>query len=153
VNKGSVNRKIQSGNRTQPENAGNNSNNTIIRESGIVILLYLCGIAFFGLAHPNIIYAKGFPFFSYFAFVPVFLLVRRLSWKFVWLAGFLYGALAYVFFGTWLAAFHPMGMVVMGGISGLYLMLVFPLLKLAAVLFTQNGWIVQWLGLDSVRIC
>ena len=101
--------------------------------------LLFSGIMLFMLPQPNFIRAEGFPLFAYIAFVPVFILTRRLSWKSVWLYGMLYGIGCYVTFTSWLATFHPMGITV---ISCLY---VFPLLKAAWVLCGKRVWFAQWI--------
>jgi apolipoprotein N-acyltransferase len=118
---------------------------SFIRNGAAAAALLLCAAALFALAQPNILYARGFPAFSYFAYIPVFLLARRVSWRFVWLAGFACGALSYCFFAYWLSSFHPMGLIVMTSLFGIEFMIAFPFLKLAARLFPRLGWIAQWL--------
>ena len=71
--------------------------------------LLFSGIMLFMLPQPNFIRAEGFPLFAYIAFVPVFILTRRLSWKSVWLYGLLYGIGCYVTFTSWLATFPIRG--------------------------------------------
>ena len=53
------------------------------------VLLLVISILFFALPQPNIFSVQGFPLFAYIAFVPVFLLVRLVSWKEIWLYGLL----------------------------------------------------------------
>jgi apolipoprotein N-acyltransferase len=116
--------------------------------------LLFCHVALFGLSHPGILSARGFPIVSYFAYAPLFLLARTVSFRFVPLAGFACGALAYGFFAVWLTAFHPLGLAIMSALAGMGTMLAFPVLKLAPLLFPERGWIVQWLvwlGYEFVR--
>lgn len=109
------------------------------------VLLLLLGILLFTLPQPNLFTVQGLPIFSYFAFIPIFLLVRMVSWKTVWLCGLLYGVGSYCLFTYWLATFHPLGIFVISFMYGLYLMLAFPLVKAAASLFPKYGWLAQWI--------
>ena len=102
-------------------------------------------ILLFTLSQPNLFVVTGVPVCAYIAYIPVFLLVRIVPWKTVWLYGLLYGIGAYCLFTYWLATFHPMGILVISFLYGLQLMLVFPLLKAAAVFFKKTGWLVQWI--------
>jgi len=111
----------------------------------INVSLLVSGILLFALPQPSFIYAQGLPFISYFSFIPIFLLTRRLSWKSVWLYGMLYGIGCYVVFTSWLANFHPMGITVISFLYGVQLCLVFPLLKAAWVLWGEKLWISQWI--------
>ncbi len=110
----------------------------------INIGLLALGIVLFTLPQPNMLSVNGLPFLIYFACIPVFLLVRRASWKTVWLYGILYGIGCYSYFTSWLATFHPLGLLIIATMYGLYLMITFPLLKAAASLFPRAGWFVQW---------
>jgi len=109
-----------------------------------VALLVLAAL-FFALPQPNILSPVGLPFVAYFAFVPLFALVRRVSFRssFVW--GGLYGLLSYVFFAYWLFGFHPLAMYVVGAVYFGWLMLVVPALKLADAFFPKYGYIAQWI--------
>jgi apolipoprotein N-acyltransferase len=111
----------------------------------INIALLISGIILFALPQPSFMLIGGLPFLAYFAYIPIFILVRRLEWKFVWLYGMLYGIGCYCLFTNWLATFHPMGILVISFLYGLELLITFPFLKLATTLFKKNGWIVQWI--------
>lgn len=106
--------------------------------------LLVSAVILFALPQPNLFTVQGFPVLAYVAFIPVFLLVRLVSWKTVWLYGLLYGVGSYCLFTYWLATFHPMGIFVISFMYGFYLMLTFPLLKAADSLFPKRGWLVQW---------
>jgi apolipoprotein N-acyltransferase len=105
----------------------------------------LWAVTSFGLAHSNVFSSNGLPAVAYFAYIPVFLLARRVSWKFICPAGFVTGIASYCFFLYWLSSFHPMGLIVMTTLFALEYAAAFPFLKAAAVLFPKNGWIAQWL--------
>jgi apolipoprotein N-acyltransferase len=103
------------------------------------------GALLFGLSQPNGAIVKGVPVLAYIAYVPVFLMVRRLKWKTVWVAGLVYGVAAYCFFCYWLATFQPLGIFEIAGLYGVWLLVVFPLLKACVTLFPRRGWIAQWI--------
>jgi len=102
------------------------------------ISLLLLVILFFAFAQPNIISVQGFPILAYLTYLPLFILVRRLSWKTVWLYGFICGAGCYCLFTYWLATFHPMGISVISSLYGFQFLLLFPLLKGAVLLLKKK---------------
>lgn len=127
---------------------------SLLARCGIALSLLVISIILFALPQPNLLTVQGIPFLVYFALVPVFLLVRFVSWKTVWLFGIAYGVGAYCLFTYWLATFHPLGIFVISFMYGLYLMVAFPLLKVAAALFPKWGWLVQgvvWCAYDYVK--
>ena len=127
---------------------------SLLARCGIALSLLVLSIILFALPQPNLLTVQGIPFLAYFALVPVFLLVRFVSWKTVWLFGIAYGVGAYCLFTYWLATFHPLGIFVISFMYGLYLMVAFPLLKAAASLFPKWGWLVQgvvWCAYDYVK--
>ncbi len=108
----------------------------------IGLLISACFL--FALPHPTDLFLPGLPFLSYFAFIPVFLLVQRSSWKSVWLYGLLYGLGGYFIYVFWLATFDPVAMPVIAGMYGIYLLLTFLVLKLASELFPKYSSYAQW---------
>ena len=106
--------------------------------------LLLLGIILFAIPHPTFVFEKGFPLFSYFSFVPIFILIKRCSWKSVWLYGFLYGLGGYAFLTSWLATFNPAAMPVISIMYGLYLSIAFVLMKLAGSLWKKHFFYAEW---------
>ncbi|MGL4986005.1 MAG: apolipoprotein N-acyltransferase, partial [Treponemataceae bacterium] len=102
-------------------------------------------IFLFALSQPNFFSVNGFPFLAYFTLVPLFLLVRRVSWKSVFFWGIAYGVGCYSLYSYWLATFHPLGLTIITGLYATYLFFVLPLLKLSTSIFPNFGWIVQWI--------
>ena len=90
-----------------------------LKEFFINVFLLVSGIILFALPQPNFLTVNGISFIAYFSLIPVFLLVRRLSWKSIWLYGFLYGFSCYSLYAYWLAAFHPMGITVISSMYGI----------------------------------
>ncbi len=116
--------------------------------------LLVLSVLLFALPQPNLISLHGFPFLAYIAFVPLFLLVRRISFKssFVW--GGMYGLLSYCLFTYWLGVFHPLAMYVIGILYFFWLLCIIPLLKLADSAFPKRGDILQWviwIGYEYVK--
>ncbi len=111
----------------------------------INLLLLFCAVLFFALPQPNLLAVKGFPLLAYFAFIPLFILVRRVSFAASFLWGAVYGMLCYCVFTYWLGVFHPLAMYVIGILYFFYLLITVPLLKLADMYFPKYGYLVQWL--------
>lgn len=122
------------------ENKVNDWNNLLVN-----IGLLCLSVLFFALPQPNPLSLKGFPFFAYIAFIPLFLLVRRVSFRASFIWGGLYGMLSYCVFTYWLGVFHPLALYVIATLYFMYLLLTLPVLKLADSLFPEYGYIVQWL--------
>ncbi|OJF75979.1 MAG: apolipoprotein N-acyltransferase [Treponema sp. CETP13] len=116
-----------------------------MRKQFINFSLLILGILLFSLPQPTFISVKGFPFLAYISYIPLFLLVNRVSWKTVWLWGLAYGAGVYNVFTYWLSSFHPLGMILITVLYGFQFMLLFPILKAVPLLFKKHGWLVQWL--------
>lgn len=107
--------------------------------------LLALSVVLFALPQPNLLSQKGFPALAYIAFVPLFILVRRVSFRASFLWGAFYGLFSYCLFSYWLGFFHPLAMYVIGALYFLWLLLVVPLLKLADLFFPKRGFIVQWM--------
>jgi apolipoprotein N-acyltransferase len=109
------------------------------------ILLLFCGAALFALSNPGFLVPEGISFFAWFAYIPLYILIRRVSMKTVWLYGFIYGVVAYLMYVSWLVIFSPVGSIAIEFEHGVMLLAVFLFLKAADELFPERGWIVQWL--------
>jgi apolipoprotein N-acyltransferase len=107
--------------------------------------LTLLGVLFFAAAFPNLLVEKGLPFLAWFAYVPVFVLIHRVSLRASIFWGALYGYAAYGLFNYWLSVFHPLAGLIVGLVYLVYLAVLFFFLKLAAILFPRRAYLVQWL--------
>ena len=122
----------------------------IIKETGLLLV----SIVLFALSFPNPISTWGFFPLGFVALLPVFPVIRKSGWVKVCLYGVLYGWVTYGVFNYWLTTFHPLAVVIVPSIYAFYFLLVFPLLKLAHVLFPRRGYLVQfvvWLGYEYLR--
>ena len=109
------------------------------------VALLVSSSALFAFSQPGFLVSTGLPFLAYFIFIPLFILVRRISVLFSFLWGGIYGVLNYCIFGYWLWGFHPLAMYIVALEYFFYYMLTIPLLKLADIYFPRYGFIVQWL--------
>ncbi len=116
-----------------------------VRYNLVNLLAIAAAVLLFSVSFPNLLFRNGLSFVAWFAFIPVFWVVRRssLGASFFW--GALYGYAAYGVFNYWLSVFHPLAGMIVGLIYLVYLALLFPLLKLAQTLFPRRGYLVQWL--------
>jgi apolipoprotein N-acyltransferase len=88
---------------------------------------------------------KGVPVLAWVAYIPVFILIRRVSFPASVFWGALYGYVSFSVFNYWLSVFHPIAGLVVCSIYLVYMALLFPLLKLALILFPKRGYLLQWL--------
>ncbi|MDR1128507.1 MAG: apolipoprotein N-acyltransferase [Treponema sp.] len=109
------------------------------------LLLVLLGSLLFAASFPNILSAEGFPFLAWIAFIPVFCLIYSAGLLSSVFWGALYGYAAYGFFNYWLSVFHPLAGIIVDSIYMVYFAVLFPLLKLAIILFPRRGYLVQWI--------
>ncbi len=109
------------------------------------VLLLVSALILFILAHPNVLVVNGIPFFAYFFLIPIFILIKRLSFKTVWLYGFLYGFLCYAFYAYWLISFHTLGLQVIASLFGLQYAVLFVVLKFVSKYFIKHSWIAMWI--------
>ena len=99
----------------------------------------------FAASFPNLVFKKGLPLLAWIAYIPVFWLVRRVSFVSSFFWGAIYGYAAYGLFNYWLSVFHPLAGIIVGSIYLVYMAILFPLLHLAVRLFPQRGYLLQWL--------
>jgi apolipoprotein N-acyltransferase len=108
-------------------------------------LAVLLAALLFAASFPNLLAAEGLAFFAWIAFVPVFWLIYQVSLPASVFWGALSGYAAYGLFNSWLSVFHPLAGVIVDSIYMVYFAALFPLLKLALMLFPKRGYLVQWL--------
>ena len=108
------------------------------------LALTAISVLLFAGSFPNLLIENGFPFFAWVAYVPVFLVVSRVSLGASVFWGALYGYSAYTLFNYWLTAFHPLAGLIVSSIYLAYNAVLFFLLKLAVIFFPRRGYLVQW---------
>ena len=116
-----------------------------LRSSFSNFALVLAASILFAASFPNLVFEKGLPILAWVAYVPVFILVRRVSFTASFFWGAIYGYSAYGLFNYWLSVFHPLAGLIVGSIYLVYLAVLFPLLHLAVRVFPRRGYLLQWL--------
>ena len=106
--------------------------------------LLALAVLLFAAVFPNLLFEHGLPFFAWIAFVPVFVLLYRVSLASSILWGALYGYAAYGLFNFWLGSFHPLAGIIVNSIYMVFSAALFFFLKLAVVLFPRRSYLVQW---------
>ena len=124
-------------------------NNSARNRFFINIGFTLAGAVLFALANPGFIFSKGVPLAAWVMYVPAFMLVRRSSFKTVWLWGGVYGALSYCLYVSWLVTFHAVAAAAISIEYFISYALLFLCLKIADRFCGCHAWIVQWLILCS----
>ncbi len=108
----------------------------------------------FAASFPNLLVRDGIPALAWVAFLPVFLLIPRISLRASVFWGALYGYTAYGLYNYWLSVFHPLAGLIVGTIYLTYFAVLFPLLKLAERWFPRRGYLVQfllWMAYEYLR--
>nr|WP_237223262.1 apolipoprotein N-acyltransferase [Spirochaeta thermophila] len=124
------------------------------RTGGGRFCLLVVSSVLFALSFPNHVVLAGIPLLAYVALVPVFPVVRYGRWIEMPFYGIFYGFLSYALFNYWLAPFHPLAIIIVPVIYATYFLMVFPLLKLADVLFPRRGYLVQtlvWIAYEYLK--
>lgn len=124
-------------------------NNSARNRFFINILLTFSGAVLFALANPGFVFSKGVPLAAWVMYFPAFMLVRRSSFKTVWLWGGVYGALSYCLYVSWLVTFHAVAAAAISVEYFISYALLFLCLKIADRFCGRRAWIVQWLILCS----
>ena len=126
----------------------------LLRTTAGEVGLLLLSALLFALAHPSLASEWGFGPLAFIAIAPLFLVLRRAGWLQVVLYGALYGYVSYALYNYWLATFHPLAIIIVPVVYMGYLVVLFPLLKLADYLFPRYGYLVQvllWVGYELVK--
>ena len=126
----------------------------LLRTTAGEVGLLLLSSVLFALAHPSVASEWGWGALGFIAVAPVFLVLRRAGWLQVVLYGALYGYVSYALYNYWLATFHPLAIIIVPVVYMGYLVILFPLLKLADHLFPRYGYLVQvllWVGYELVK--
>ena len=124
--------------------------------SGVLIELgLLIGSALlFALSFPSPVSHHGLFPLAFIAFFPVFIVIRRSGWVRVCLYGLFYGWLSYSLFNYWLLKFHPLAIFIVPTIYAVFILVLFPVLKLADLHLKEWAFIPQlfiWLAYEFLK--
>jgi apolipoprotein N-acyltransferase len=117
----------------------------LARSFFINVGLTILAVLLFAGAFPNLLVEHGIPFLAWVAYVPVFILLRRVNLVASVFWGALYGYAAYGLFNYWLSAFHPLAGFIVNSIYLAFNAALFFFLRLAIILFPRRFYLVQWL--------
>ena len=110
----------------------------------INLALIFLGALLFAASFPNLFIEKGLFILAFFIYIPVFLVIKRSGIVSCVFWGAIYGYASYGLFNYWLSVFHPLAGLIVHSIYMVYMAFLFPLLKLAIILFPKRGFLVQW---------
>ncbi len=112
------------------------------------------GVILFSSAFPNVIIRFGWGFVSFFAVLPVYVLIHRNSLRSMPLWGFLYGFICYLVFNVWLFVFDPNASLIVPAIYGLYFIVHFLVIKVLMISFPRFAFLllpICWVAYDYLR--
>lgn len=112
----------------------------------INIFLLILGSFLFAFSNPGFVFSEGLGFLAWIAYIPVFVLVYRLSFKTVWIYGFVYGVFSYMLYVSWLVIFSPVGSIAIEAMYGVFLMLTFVAMKACCLLFPKKWYLASFLA-------
>ena len=112
----------------------------------INISLLILGSFLFAFSNPGFVFSEGLGFLAWIAYIPVFVLVYRLSFKTVWIYGFVYGVFSYMLYVSWLVIFSPVGSIAIEAMYGVFLMLTFVAMKACCLLFPKKWYLASFLA-------
>jgi apolipoprotein N-acyltransferase len=117
----------------------------VARSFFINIGLTILAVLLFAGSFPNLLIEHGIPFLAWVAYVPIFILLRRVNLAASVFWGALYGYAAYGLFNYWLSAFHPLAGLIVNSIYLAFNAALFFFLRFAITLFPRRFYLVQWL--------
>ncbi len=110
--------------------------------------------ALFALSFPNPLSTWGWYPLAFVALAPLFWVIGRTPWSRVVLYGVLYGFGSYALFNYWLAKFHALGLLFVPAVHAIYLLALFPALKLVTDRFPRHAplWqAVVWVAYEFLK--
>jgi len=133
--------------KTLPLHKGSAQSNakSVARSFFINLGLTALSVLLFAGAFPSLLFEHGLPLLAWIAYVPIFILLYRVSLAASVFWGAVYGYAAYGLFNYWLAAFHPLAGIIVYSIYLVYNAALFFALRLAIILFPRRAYLVQWI--------
>jgi apolipoprotein N-acyltransferase len=126
-----------------------------IRRTALDLLLLSISALLFAISFPSFLSRWGLFPLAYFCLVPIFILVHRSGWMRTVIYGAFYGFSSYALYNYWLAAFHPLTLLIVPPIYSGYIAIVFVLLKISDTLYPRFGFLLQtlvWIGYEFLKV-
>lgn len=118
------------------------------------LILLIFSVLLFVISNCSFIFTKGLGFFAWFAYIPVLFLIKKASFKTVWLWGGLYGLFSYLLYAFWLKNYDSMGLVIVLVYFFLVYSVVFEILRLEVKIWGHYSWFLECLTIcafDYIR--
>lgn len=106
------------------------------------VLLLIISAFVFAISFPSFINLDGIWILSFFALIPMFMVIHNTKWYLAPFYGFIYGFVFYLIFNYWLKTFHPLAILLVPIIKGGELLIAFALFKLADLAFKKRGYLI-----------
>ncbi len=103
--------------------------------------LFLFSVLLYALSFPGLVFREGIPLLIFFAYIPVFALIRRSSLRFSSLIGFFYGALLFSLLCFWLESYGFFVLMLVSCYIGFLYSVLFFLLKSASFAVRKGVWL------------
>ena len=127
--------------------------NRIIKKLAIfisMILLTALSAALSSLAFPGMFSENGYGLLIFIAYIPVFFIIDKSSYRTIWLYGLEYGFIFYLIYNYWLKTFHPLAILIAPVLESFQYALLFTVLKTAQSVFRRKyGYIIQSIMLTA----
>ena len=107
------------------------------------VLILLVSAFIYSLAFPGFLNENGLGFISFFALIPVFVIIKNTSFIASGIYGFIFGFVFYAIFNYWLTTFHQLAILIVTIIKGTEMLMLFYALKLATIFFKKHAYLVQ----------
>lgn len=112
-------------------------------------VLLILSVLLAALSHPNFISENGFGFLAWFSYLPLLLLLKKLTFKNCFIFSFLYSVLFCLTYGFWLINYGVFSFIVIIILYILSYTAFFYLLKASEKLFPKDDWFFKWLIICS----
>ena len=130
------------------------SPDTAWRSAVAEIVALTLSAALFALAYPSPLSTWGWHPLAFVALAPLFWVIGRTPWRRVVLYGVLYGFVSYALFNYWLAKFHALGLLFVPTVHAVYMLALFPALKLVTDRFPRHAALWQavvWVAYEFLK--
>ena len=137
-----------------PAGAAHRSTGTAWRRVVFEVAALTLSAALFALSFPNPLSTWGWYPLAFVALAPLFWVIGRTPWSRVVLYGILYGFGSYALFNYWLAKFHALGLLFVPAVHAIYMLALFPALKLVTDRFPRHAplWqAVLWVAYEYLK--
>lgn len=113
------------------------------------VVLLIVSVLLSALSHPNFLSVNGFGFLAWFSYLPLLLLIRKLTFKNCFIFSFFYAFLFCTTYGFWLINYGFFSYLVVLILNIIWYTILFYILKSLEKLYPKNSWVLAWLVICS----